>query len=82
VLSLKALANQTTTPDIKLFAIRLDIAKATSMDIIYIILITDSLDSTRKTVDLSVYSGQAHSLAIYSTFRSLFYYGLNYRIEF
>ena len=54
----KALAGQTTTPDTKLFAIRLDIAKATSIDIEYIILITDSLGSTRKAVDLSVYSGQ------------------------
>ena len=82
MLFLKALANQTTAPDIKLFAIRLGIAKATSMDIIYIILITDSLGSARKTVDLSIYSGQAHSLAVYSTFRSFFSYSLNYRIEF
>jgi len=82
VLSLKAPANQTTAPDIKLFAIRLGIAKATSMDIIYIILITDSLGSARKTVDLYVYSEQAHSLAVYSAFRSFFSYGLNYRIEF
>ena len=43
--------------------IRLDIAKATSM-IEYIILITNSLGSARKIVDLSMYSGQVHSLAI------------------
>ena len=50
----KALASRTT--DAKLFAIRLEVFKATSMDIEYIILITDSLGSVRKTIDPLVYS--------------------------
>ena len=52
MLSSKAPANWTTTPDVKLFAIKLSIVKATSMDIEYIILITNFLGSSRKTVNL------------------------------
>ena len=66
VSSSKAPAGQTTAPDAELFAIRLDVSKATSMDIEHIILITDSLGSARRAVDLSVHSGQAHSLAVCS----------------
>ena len=62
--SSKAPASWTTTPDIKLFAIRLSFTKATSMDIKYIILVTNSLGSARKVVDLFVHSEQAHFLAI------------------
>ena len=47
VSSPKAPAGRTTASDAKLFAIRLDIAKATSMAIECIILITDSLGSAR-----------------------------------
>ena len=47
VLFSKASASRTTAPDAELFAIRLGIAKATSMAIEYIILITDSLGSAR-----------------------------------
>jgi len=78
----KALAGQTTAPDAKLFAIRLGIAKATSIDIEYTILITDSLSSTRKAVDLSVHSGQAHFLAVCFVLRLFFSCSLNYRIKF
>ena len=49
-----------TAPNTKLFAIRLDIAKTTSMNIECIIFITDSLDFARKAVDTSVYSKQAY----------------------
>jgi len=52
------------------------------MNIECIILITDSLDSARKTVDLSVYSKQAHFLAVCFVLRLFFSYGLNYRIKF
>ena len=45
--SSKAPASRTTVPDAELFAIRLGIAKATSMAIERIILITDSLGSAR-----------------------------------
>ena len=45
--SSKAPAGRTTAPDAELFAIRLGIAKATSMAIEHIILITDSLGSAR-----------------------------------
>ena len=45
MLSFKVLANKTTAFDIELFVIRLEVSKATSMDIEYIILITDSLVS-------------------------------------
>ena len=41
--SSKALASQTTTFNAKLFVIRLSIVKTTSLDIEYIILITDLL---------------------------------------
>ena len=47
VSSSKAPAGRTTAPDAELFAIRLGIAKATSMAIECIILITDSLGSAR-----------------------------------
>ena len=40
--SSKAPAGRTTAPDAELFAIRLGVSKATSMDIERIILITDS----------------------------------------
>ena len=46
-MSSKVLAGRTTAPDAELFAIRLDIVKATSMAIEQIILITDSLRSAR-----------------------------------
>ena len=64
--SSKVPAGRTTALDAELFAIRLGVSKATSMDIEHIILITDSLDSARRSVDPSVHSGQAHSLAVCS----------------
>ena len=54
----KALAGWKTVFDAKLFARRLDIAKATSIDIKHIILIIDFLSFVRKIVNLSVYSRQ------------------------
>ena len=66
VLFSKAPANRTTTPYAKLFIIRLGVAKTTSINIEYIILITDSLSSTRQAVDLLVYSIQA--LHLYYSF--------------
>ena len=78
----KTLASRTTTPDAELFAIRLDIAKVTSMAIEHIILITDSLGSARQAVDLSVYPKQAYSLAICSALRLFFSQGHSYRIDF
>ena len=69
VSSSKALAGRTTAPDAELFAIRLGIAKATSIAIERIILITDSLGSARQAVDPSVHPGQAHSLAVCSALR-------------
>ena len=56
----KALVGWKTAFDAKLFARRLGIAKATSMDIEHIILIIDFLSFVRKTVNLSVYSRQAY----------------------
>ena len=55
VSSSKAPAGRTTAPDAELFAIRLGVSKATSMDIECIILITDSLGSARRSVDPSVH---------------------------
>ena len=52
------------------------------MDIEYIILITDSLVSVMKTVDLSVYFRQAYSQAIYFVIRLFFCGGFGYKIEF
>ena len=58
----KALASW-NIPDTELFAIRLSIAKAISLDVEYIILITNSLSFARKVVNHSVYSKKAYSLA-------------------
>ena len=58
----KALASW-NIPDTELFAIRLSIAKAISLDVEYIILITNSLSFARKVVNHSVYCKQAYSLA-------------------
>jgi len=82
VSSSKTLAGRTTVPNAELFAIRLGVSKATSMDIECIILITDSLGSTRRSVNPSVYSGQAHFLAVCSVLRSFFSQGYGYRIDF
>ena len=58
MLSFGSLASRITTPDTKLFTIRLRVSKATSMHIKHIILITDSLGTARKVVNyyLLVYS--------------------------
>ena len=82
ILFSKALAGKTTAFDTELFTIRLDIAKATSIDIKCIILITDSLGSARQAVDPSVHPGQAHSLAVCSALRLFFSQGHGYRIDF
>ena len=42
------------------------------MDIEHMILIANSLGSARRAIDFLVYSGQAHSLAIYSALRLFF----------
>jgi len=55
-----------------LFAIRLGVVKATSFDVKHIVIITDSLTAARRVVDISVYSGQAHSLAIVQALRGFF----------
>ena len=55
MLSFKALAGQITASNTKMFVIRLRIAKATSMDIKYIIFITNSLGSAEKVVDLYIF---------------------------
>ena len=81
VSSSKAPAGKTTAPDAELFAIRLGIAKATSMAIERIILITNSLESARQAVDPSVHPGQAHSLAVCSVLRSFFSQGHSYKID-
>jgi len=72
VLFSKILAVKTTTSDAELFIIRLKVSKTTSMNIEYIIIITGSLNSAKKIVDLLVHSEQAYSLAICSILRSFF----------
>jgi len=81
-LSFKTLADRTTTLDTKLFAIRLGIAKATSMAIKYIILITDSLKSARQAVDPPMYPRQAHFLAVYFVLELFFPQDYGYKIDF
>jgi len=81
-LSFKTLADRTTTLDTKLFAIRLGIAKATSMAIEHIILITDSLKSARQAVDSPMYPRQAHFLAVYFVLRLFFSQDHGYKIDF
>jgi len=54
MLSSKTLVGRTTASNAKLFAIRLEVSKATSMNIECIILFTNSLGFLRKTVDLLV----------------------------
>jgi len=82
VLSSKALASRTTASDTKLFSIRLEVSKTTSIDVEHIILIIDSLGSARKTVDPSVHSGQAHSLTVHSVYRLFFCGSFDYKIKF
>ena len=53
MLSSMILAGKSTALNDELFTIRLEISKATSMEIKHIILITDSLGLTRRAVDLS-----------------------------
>ena len=82
VSSSKVPAGRTTAPNAELFAIRLGVPKATSMDIEHIILITDSLGSARRLVDPSVHSGQAYSLAVCSALQLFFCSGSSHKIEF
>ena len=70
--SSKVPAGQATALDAELFAIRLGIVKATSFDVKHIVIITDSLTTAKRAVDASVYSGQAHSLAIVQPLRGFF----------
>jgi len=72
VLSSKAPTGQAIALDIKLFVIRLGVVKTTSFDVKHIVIITDSLTAARRAVDASVYSGQAHSLAIVQALRAFF----------
>ena len=81
-MSTKVSAGRTTVFDAKLFVIRLDVAKTTSIAIEHIILITDSLGSARWVVDLSVHFGQAYSLAVCFTLRLFFSQDYGYRINF
>jgi len=78
----KVSASRTTASDAELFAIRLEVSKVTSIDIEHIIIITDSLGSAGKTVDPSVYSGQAYFLVICSILRLFFCSGLSHKINF
>ena len=82
VSSSKTPAGRTTASDAELFAIRLSIAKTTSMAIECIILITDSLGSARQAVDPYVHPRQAHSLVVCSVLRSFFSQGHSYGIDF
>jgi len=82
MLSSKTLTGRITTSNTRLFAIRLEVSKATSMDIKHMILIANSLDFARKAIDFLVYSGQAHSLAVCSALRLFFCSGLSHEIEF
>ena len=82
MLSSKISASRVTTSDTKLFTIRLEVFKATNINIEHIILITDSPSFAKRAIDLSVYSGQAYSLTIYSKLRSFFSGSLSYKIEF
>jgi len=65
-----------------LFAIRLGIVKATSFDIKYIVLITDSLSAVTRAVDASVHSGQVYSLAVVHALRNFFTGYSDYSINF
>jgi len=82
VSSSKVPASSTATSDTELFAIRLDIAKVTSMNIKHIILITDILVSAKNTVDFSMHSEQVYSLTVCFVLRLFFSCGLNHRIKF
>jgi len=72
VSSSKVPAGQATALDAELFAIQLGAVKATSFDVKCIVIITDSLAAARRAIDASVYSGQAHSLAIVQALRGFF----------
>ena len=53
-----------TAPNAKLVFIHLGIAKATSLDVDCIVVITDSLSSAKKALNPSHHSGQSESIAI------------------
>ena len=82
VSSSKAPTGRTTTLDAKLFVIRLGVTKATSFDIKYIILITDSLSAAGRAVNPRVHSSQAHSLAIIHALRQFFAKSPDQHIDF
>ena len=66
MLSSNTLAGRITAPNAKLFTIRLRVSKTTSMNIEYIILITNSLNLARRVIDSLVYSGQVDLLVVCS----------------
>jgi len=72
VSSSKVPIEQATALDVELFAIQLGVVKATSFEIKYIILITDSLTAARRAVNASVHSDQAYSLGIVHALRRYF----------
>lgn len=82
MLSSKTLTGRTTTSNARLFTVRLEVSKTTSMDIEHIILIADFLGSARKVINPLVYSRQVHSLAVCSALRLFFCSGLSHEIEF
>ena len=63
-------------------AIQLGIAKATSLDVDRIVVITDSLSSARKALDPSHHSGQGESIAIAHLLRPFFNCNSNNKVEF
>jgi len=78
----KAPVGQSTALDVRLFAIRLDVVKATSFDIKCIILITDFLGVTRRAVNAFVHLEQAYSLIVVYTLRDFFTGYSDHSIDF
>ena len=82
VISSKAAFGNITTPNAELVASRLGIAKATSLDVDRIVVITDSLSSAKKALDPSHHSGQSESITIAHLLRPFFNRNSSNKIEF
>jgi len=78
----KAPIEQSTVLDVRLFAIRLDVVKATSFDIKCIILITDFLGVARRAVNAFVHLEQTYSLIVVYTLRDFFIGYSDHSIDF
>jgi len=70
--SIKSPTGKVTALDAELFAICLAISKATVTGCIDIIIFTDNISAAKRAMDMSIHSGQEHSIAMSRLLRSHF----------